>query len=134
MTPADKTRLALVQEWLRKADEDLGVAEYLISGMRPYYGAAGFHAQQASEKYLKAFLVDRQIEFPKTHDLDKLLDLLATAAAPLAESLRGVTVLSVYGVEVRYPADAPDLTLGQAEEAIQLATLVRDAVRRAIGR
>lgn len=134
MTPPDRTRLALVQEWLRKADEDLAVAEYLVSSMRPHFGAAGFHAQQAAEKYLKAFLVDRQIEFPKTHDLDKLLDLMATVAAPLAESLRSVTVLSVYGVDVRYPADTPDLTLGEAHEAIDLAAKVRDAVHRATGR
>jgi HEPN domain-containing protein len=33
---------------------------------------------QAVEKYLKALLVQRQIEFPKTHDIAKLLDRVAT--------------------------------------------------------
>jgi HEPN domain-containing protein len=134
MTPPEHIKRAMVREWLEKADEDLSVAEYLVSSDRPYYGAVGFHAQQAAEKYLKAFLVCRQIEFPKTHDLDKLLDLVATVAEPLAHSLRDVNLLSVYGVETRYPADLPDLTLTQAQTAVSLATRTREAVYGVIDR
>jgi HEPN domain-containing protein len=134
MTLPERTRQALVQEWLDKANEDLAVADYLISSVRPYYGAVGFHAQQAAEKFIKAFLVDRQIEFPKTHDLEKLLDLVASLAEPLANSLRAVTVLTVYGVETRYPADLPDLALHEAQAAVALATMVRDAIRGAMNR
>ena len=122
----------MVRGWLDKADEDLAVAEYLISSDRPYFGAAGFHAQQAAEKYLKAFLVHHQVEFPKTHDLDNLLDLVAKVAEPMADLLRGVTVLSVYGVETRYPADLPDLTLAQAQVAAEWAARVKDTVYDAI--
>ena len=85
MTPPDRTKQTMVRGWLEKADEDLAVAEYLISSDRPYFGAVGFHTQQAAEKYLKAFLVHHQIEFPKTHDLDKLLDLVAKVAEPMAQ-------------------------------------------------
>ena len=134
MTPFERIKQAMVQEWLKKADEDLAVAEYLVSSDRPYFGAVGFHAQQAAEKYLKAFLVCHQVEFPKTHDLDDLLDLAARSPEPLADSLREVGVLSVYGVETRYPTDLPDLTLPQAKTALDLATRARDAVRRAISR
>jgi HEPN domain-containing protein len=132
MTPIEGTKRALIRGWLTKADEDLAVAEYLVSSDRPYFGAVGFHAQQAAEKYLKAFLVYHQVEFPKTHDLDKLLDLAAKVAEPLANALREATMLSVYGVETRYPADLPDLTLLQAQEALDLAAKVRNAVRNAI--
>jgi HEPN domain-containing protein len=132
MTPAERTKQALVQGWLEKAGEDLAVAEYLVSSDRPYFGAVGFHAQQAAEKYFKAFLVYHQVEFPKTHDLDKLLDLVAKVAGPLAQTLRGASVLSVYGVETRYPADLPDVTLAQAQTAVSIAVSVRDGVRGAI--
>ena len=132
MTPYERTKQAMVEQWLRKADDDLAVAEYLVSSVRPYYGAVGFHAQQAAEKYLKAFLVGRQIEFPKTHDLDRLLDLVAGADVRLADSLRTASVLGVYGVEIRYPTDLPDLTLQQAKEAVSLAALVGNAVRDAM--
>ena len=120
MTPTEKTKRAMVREWLEKADEDLAVAEYLVSSDRPYFGAAGFHAQQAAEKYLKAFLVCRQIEFPKTHDLDRLLDLAAMVNEPLAHLLRDIGVLTVYGVETRYPADLPDLTFVASPNCGQL--------------
>ena len=132
MMPPEEARASIVQGWLLKANEDFAVAEYLISSKRPYYGAVGFHAQQAVEKYLKALLACRQIEFPKTHDLDKLLDILACVDETLAESLRDITVLSVYGVETRYPADLPDLTLSEATEAVRLATNVKDVIERAV--
>jgi HEPN domain-containing protein len=82
MTPPERTKQAMVQEWVEKAEEDLAVAEYLVSSDRPFFGAVGFHAQQAVEKCVKAFLVHHQVEFPKTHDLDKLFDLVAQVAEP----------------------------------------------------
>jgi hypothetical protein len=36
----------------------------------------GFHAQQAIEKMLKAWLAARGIAFPLTHDLSRLFELL----------------------------------------------------------
>lgn len=132
MVPPEEVSRELVREWLRKAEEDFEVAEYLVSHDQPYFGTIGFHAQQAAEKYIKAFLVHHEVEFPKTHDLDKLLDLMATVAPSLAESLRDMTVLSVYGVEIRYPADIPEMSLVDAETAVELAGRVRDAVRNAL--
>jgi len=38
-----------------------------------------FFAQQCVEKYLKARLVEAGIAFPKTHDLEALLDLVLPA-------------------------------------------------------
>ena len=35
----------------------------------------GFHAQQCVEKYLKAFLVLKETEFQKIHDIEKILAL-----------------------------------------------------------
>ncbi len=40
-----------------------------------------FHAQQCVEKYLKAVLVSEAIDFPKTHDLEELMDRSATRAS-----------------------------------------------------
>jgi HEPN domain-containing protein len=87
-----------------------------------------FHCQQAVEKYLKAFLIWRQIEFPKTHDIAKLLDLVATANAVLAESLRDAEALTPFGVDLRYPSDAPEFLPGAETQAVEMAHRVRDAV------
>ena len=87
-----------------------------------------FHCQQAVEKYLKALLVRRQVEFPKTHDIAKLLDQVATVNANIAESLRDADVLTPFGVEVRYPSEAPEVLQGGETEAIGIARRVRNAV------
>jgi HEPN domain-containing protein len=38
-----------------------------------------FYAQQAAEKALKAACIYREVEFPKTHSITLLLDILETA-------------------------------------------------------
>ena len=98
---------------------------------KPEYFPAGIRSKEIVErveKYLKAFLVWHQIHFPKTHDLEEILDLVETVQAGLAESLRDVIVLTPYGVELRYPGDRPDATPEIARRAVELARQVRDAV------
>jgi len=68
-----------------------------------------------AEKYLKAFLVSRQIEFPKTHDLEELLELLEPVHSELAAALEGIEMLSPFGVKIRYPGDFPELLPGQEQ-------------------
>lgn len=76
MRPPEEVKRQLVQQWLSRAEEDLRVAEHIFNANVPYRFSVAFHAQQAAEKYLKAFLVHHQIKFPKIHDLGKILDLV----------------------------------------------------------
>ena len=63
-----------VKKWLKKADADLRVSKELLNlNEEPWI--ITFHAQQAIEKYLKAYLVYRQVRFKKTHDILELLNL-----------------------------------------------------------
>ncbi len=94
----------LYLEWVEKAEGDYHTAlrEYRVRKY-PNYDAACFHAQQCLEKYLKACLQREEIYFPKTHDLNALLDLLLSTH-PLLEVIRNdLKLISSYGVEVRYP-------------------------------
>ena len=61
-----------VRQWLKKADLDLQAERLLGAGELDDYFVSGFHVQQAVEKYIKAFLVRYQIEFPKPHDIRRL--------------------------------------------------------------
>lgn len=106
---------------LEKAEQDLGVAGFLLGEGTAFFAAIGFHGQQAVEKYLKALLVRFQVEFRKTHDLADLLDLIAEVDEDLAGALSEVTVLNPFGVEARYPGDVPEITLHEAEQAVKLA-------------
>jgi HEPN domain-containing protein len=128
----EQVRQKLVAQWLSKADLDMRAAEALLSAEPPCPYPSCFHSQQAAEKYLKAFLTWHQVEFPKTHLIGELLDLLATVDASLAESLAGATALNPYGVDVRYPRDQPEPDSAEAMTALALARKVRDAVLRAL--
>ena len=120
-----------VQQWLTQAENDFGAAQLMLSEGK-YLSLVGFHSQQAAEKFLKAFLVEHQIEFPKTHEIRDLLSLVAQVDRRLAESLRSASALSPYGVDIRYPGDLPELSLEQAKTAVELAALVREQVHRAL--
>jgi HEPN domain-containing protein len=122
----------LVRQWFDKAEQDFGLALHLIEEQSPYTEAISFHSQQAAEKFLKAYLVWRQIEFPKTHDLDKLLDLIATRDPELAGSMRELSRLTNYSVDVRYPGEAPAPDLAEAKAAVELAAQARATVSRAL--
>ncbi len=128
----EEARLRLVAQWLAKAEMDLAAARTLLAGDPPLFYPACFHCQQAAEKFIKAFLTYHQVEFPKTHAIGQLLDLMAVADASLAESLASATVLSPYGVGIRYPGDESEPGRPEARTALDLAEEVRRAVLGAL--
>lgn len=68
------TQLDLARALALKADHDIQAVELLMGE-----GATDvicFHLQQAAEKILKAYLQANSIEFPRTHDLDALLEFV----------------------------------------------------------
>jgi len=128
--PDEQVRRRLVDEWLRKAETDLRAAQVLLSCDPPLPYPSCFSSQQATEKFLKAFLVHSQVDFPKTHDIQQLLDLAEPIHADLAHSLGDVIALTQYAVEPRYPGDLPEPDPDEATAALALATKVRGAVCR----
>jgi len=128
MRPPDEVKRELVRQWIHKADQDLKAAESLLSQEQLLLYPSCFHSQQAAEKYIKAYLTWHQIEFPKTHAIEQLLDLVKDAEPETASNLRGAIVLTPYGVDIRYPGDQPEPNLEEAREAAELARGVRDAV------
>lgn len=62
-----------------------------------------FHAQQAGEKVLKAFLVYHGAKPQKTHDLVVLLTACTDIEPGLSDLEEDCEQLSLYAVESRYP-------------------------------
>jgi hypothetical protein len=60
------------ERWLAYARSDLSAGRTLLRDPEHYPRQVCFLAQQAAEKALKALLVLFDIEFPHTHDLDRL--------------------------------------------------------------
>ncbi len=128
MRPPDIEVLKLVAQWVRKADLDFDVVERLAADGERFRDSVAFHAQQAVEKYLKALLVLDQVEFPRTHDIEKLLHLLRQVRPSTAEELSGAEWLTPYGVDVRYPGDVPDTLPGDELRALEFARHARETV------
>jgi len=132
--PEDEVIRTIVGEWIHKANQDILSAEALLSHEPPLLYPSCFHSQQAAEKYLKAYLTQRQVEFPKTHSIREVLDLIKTVDDELATVLFPATALTPYGVEARYPGDIPEPSRQETEEAISLARKVRNAVMDRLGK
>ncbi len=62
---------------------------------------SGFHAQQAVEKALKAWMAALRVLYPRTHDLTLLFDLLQDARADVAAH-SDLDWLTQYAVQFRY--------------------------------
>jgi len=87
---------------LRKARQDELVVQKLLSDREVDDDTLGFHAQQAAEKMLKAVLASRGVDYPKTHNLRVLIELLAQAGIKLPEEFAEITRLSQFGTTFRY--------------------------------
>jgi len=82
MKPLDPGLESLLREWIEKAEADLEAAERLapdVASSTRLREVIGFHCQQTVEKYLKVLLTYYQVEFPKTHEIKRLLALLSRA-------------------------------------------------------
>ena len=124
----DEARFVQVQKWVEKACQDLTACEVLLDSNAMLTGVVAFHAQQAAEKHIKALLTFRGRDFPKTHDITRLLELLAVTDKELVVSLDAAEDLSAYGVLPRYPGDLPEISLPEARRLYQVALSVRNAV------
>lgn len=68
---------AATRDWIAKAEDDFLAAQTLARRRKkPFHDQVCFHCQQSAEKYLKGRLEEAGIHYPKTHDLDKLLQLV----------------------------------------------------------
>ena len=113
-----------LKEWVRKAEEDYAVATALARRRKsPTPNAVSFHCQQCAEKYLKAYLVQHNVIFPKTHDLLEL-HRLCMSVDP-AFSLIGdlLDLLNPYSVEFRYPGE--ETTPEEAKATVKAMKEVR---------
>ncbi len=119
-----------VRQWIEKAEHDLIAAEHTLTLKENCpLDTVCFHSQQCAEKYLKAFLVQQSIGFPKTHDLRVLMQLIPSDLSLLGLDIAEVLKLNRYTIEARYPGEWEPITREEAEQAVAIAKTVREAVR-----
>ncbi len=122
--------LVIARDWVQKAENDLKNATYTLKMEEDCpTDTVCFHAQQCVEKYLKAFLVLRRINFPKTHDIKELIVLLPSNSRPklTPEEQRR---LADYATVTRYPGDYEPISLAETRRAAKIARRVRNEMRK----
>lgn len=130
LSPPKKEKHAmnpLTLEWVQKAEGDYAVAQQVHQGQNPVHDAICFHAQQCIEKYLKAWLQEANIPFPRTHDLKELLELIVPTFPVWGAWQADFSILSEHAVDPRYPgkfASADDTA-----HAMRICHEVRQTVR-----
>lgn len=118
--------------WVEKAEADYAAARALRRSRKKYTrDIVCFHLQQCVEKYLKARLEEAAITFPRTHDLERLLDL-ALPVEPLWASFRpSIAMITDYAVQVRYPGRTT--TPDEAKALLRTTARVRNIIRQSLG-
>lgn len=132
--PAPNPIIAVVRQWVVKAEHDLTAAARILKVPEDCpTDTVCFHAQQCAEKYLKALLVFRGTAFPKTHEIPVLRALLPPKLRPkLAAKLQNR--LTAYAAALRYPGTGPEVPLTEARTAVAIARRVRKEVRKHLPR
>ena len=80
-------RLELVRILMNKAAQDEAVLEALLPDRKFSDETLGFYAQQAVEKMIKAWLAYLEIDYPKIHSIEALIDILAANGKTLPDDL-----------------------------------------------
>lgn len=116
-----------VRKWINYAEEDLRLAKHsltLESGCP--FRLTAYHAQQCAEKYLKAFLVYHQIDFPYTHSITRLLEICSEVIN--TNEFTEAEMLTPFAITTRYPGEDEEVRKEEAVEAIRIADLVKEKI------
>ncbi len=112
------------EAWLKKAEGDIKIIKKCLRDDDETLDGAVYHAQQAAEKALKAFLIFQQQEIPKIHDLLRLLKLCAKIDFSFIQLEDYAADLTMYVTYARYPDDWFVVDRPEAESALKKAIFI----------
>ncbi|MCX7017076.1 MAG: HEPN domain-containing protein [Candidatus Sumerlaeota bacterium] len=115
---------------VRYAQEDLRAAETMLCSPEAVPRHICFLAQQSAEKAIKGALIFPLVEFPYIHDLERLRNLLPAEWRTRLDQidLRGLTSLSQWAVESRYPGEGEEPDTERARVAASTARQVLESM------
>ena len=90
-------------EWIKIAENDFDSAKILNEAVRKHFEVICYLCAQAAEKYLKGYLVSKDIIPEKTHNLPFLNNLCAKIEPTFANVKKICDFLNQFADDIRYP-------------------------------
>jgi HEPN domain-containing protein len=122
---------AMAIEWLKSAKANLYRGKdtsYLDREQIPYELLC-FDLQQCVEKCLKAILIKNNINFRRTHDISKIIDLLVLNHIKIPEYIiENAITLTQYASETRYPGDWEPIIENEYKELVEITEKVYELI------
>lgn len=123
----------VVKEWMEKAEEDFGFASLSLE-QTEYFAQVCFHFQQASEKYLKAFIIANELEFRPVHNLLELLDICGEKGPGIEEIEEACRYLNPFYIDTRYPVHWPthydkEIAVKARDSAEEIRRWIKNSLR-----
>lgn len=124
--------MADASTWLKLADEDIHWAKASLK--ENVLRGACFAAQQGAEKALKAFLLSKDVQTPKIHDLIALNAKCENLDKEFRDLEKSCSILSPYYLSSRYPdiVQFEQYSQKMAKEAVSQAEKIVDFVKSKI--
>ena len=125
--------IEIIKDWVRKGDEDFEFAAVNLNEGNAFFAQICFHFHQAAEKYLKAFIIARELEFRRIHDLPFLFGICSPEDPTLEGLWDACEYLNAFYVETRYPVHWPtsysqEEATKAFEAADQIPTIIKGKI------
>ena len=116
----------LAIQWLKRAKSNLLRAGQERVSDELLFEDLVYDCQQCVEKSLKAICINNNIEFPMTHNISRLFNLLKGNGVELIENADDALILTDYAVQTRYPGIYSPVGEDEYNEAYKIATEIFD--------
>jgi HEPN domain-containing protein/predicted nucleotidyltransferase len=109
--------------WLQHAQRDLRAAQLIYGNDDELLEQACYYAQQAAEKAVEAVLLERNVSFPYTHDLEDLVSEVARRGMTVPPDVTRASELTRCVIDTRYP-HSQEITAQDVDDAMRIAEAV----------
>ena len=117
-----------VKNWFSRGEEDMALIQLILKEGNNLPNLACFHAQQATEKYLKGFLAYHDLHTRKVHSIKELLEDCEQLDNSFSQLQKDAYFLSQFYIETRYADDYVEFSRNDAEKAFEVATRIKEFV------
>lgn len=119
----------VVENWLDKANDDLAFAKASLQEGLEFYPQICFYLHQSVEKYLKAYIIARELDLKRIHDLTQLVQLCIENDKEFNKFYETAKLLNPFYIGTRYPDFIISVNKSNAEKALQVTEQIADFIK-----